>query len=234
MFSVEHHGMLFAFFARSIMTHRGEKSGERLIRKAVREYGCQRGRRMARHALSNGHSLNFINYFVYGEWEVPPGDMVFTFTRKTPHLRMVVRRCPWHEMWKKAGLLSFGKYYCMEIDAALVAGFNPLLTIRIQGTQTTGHECCDFFFKDANLTFLNQLAYLYRKNVRPGRSAVRSWAYHTAHLFHVLEDVVKKESAQEAGRIIDDVSRAFSETYSHAHLDDISGIPAGNDEIPLK
>ncbi len=69
-----HHAMLFALMARAVVRDTAEKSGEMVMRKAVRAYGEQRGRRMALRARANGHALSMANFLAYGH---PQCDFVF-------------------------------------------------------------------------------------------------------------------------------------------------------------
>ncbi len=81
-FTAQHHALLFTSISREVINTIGEENGEKLIRKAVRKYGQQRGKRMAIRAKRNGHDLTVANYFAYGEWEVPKDEMDFKLTIK--------------------------------------------------------------------------------------------------------------------------------------------------------
>ena len=70
IFTAQHHALLFTSISREVINNIGEKNGEKLIRKAVRKYGQQRGKRMALRAKKNGHDLTVANYFAYGEASV--------------------------------------------------------------------------------------------------------------------------------------------------------------------
>jgi len=57
MMTARQHALLFAFISKSVTRDIGVEKGEPLIRKAVREYGRQRGKRMALRAKKCGHGL---------------------------------------------------------------------------------------------------------------------------------------------------------------------------------
>ncbi len=57
-FTEEHHAMLFALISKAVIERAGEQHGEAIIRKAVRQYGAERGRRMALRAQANRHPRN--------------------------------------------------------------------------------------------------------------------------------------------------------------------------------
>ena len=62
IFTAQHHALLFTSISREVINNIGEKNGEKLIRKAVRKYGQQRGKRMALRAKKNGHDLTVANF----------------------------------------------------------------------------------------------------------------------------------------------------------------------------
>jgi len=46
-FTAQHHALLFSCIARSVIQRGGKENGEQILRKAVKKYGLQRGKRMA-------------------------------------------------------------------------------------------------------------------------------------------------------------------------------------------
>ncbi len=210
----KHHAILFACIAEKVINEIGEKNGGPLLRRAVLEYGRQRGKRMAMRALNNGHDLTMDNYLAYCEWRVPKDAMEIRFLTKNPHARVNIFKCPWHSIWEEHNLIKYGKYFCMEIDAALVKGFNPDLEIEIHSTRTNGGGLCDFVFKGARLSLFNALFLLYKKKIRPGKSAVMPWSYHTAHLYKTMGVLIKKELGSRADGIIQGALSCFSSFFS--------------------
>jgi hypothetical protein len=73
-FTASHHAILFALLSRSVITHLGAESGEKVVRQAVRHYGEQRGHRMALRNQRDGEPLSMLNYMAYGEWRTEPGE----------------------------------------------------------------------------------------------------------------------------------------------------------------
>lgn len=201
-FTARHHAFLFSSIAKAVVHELGEKDGERLIRKAVAEYGCQRGKRMAKRATENGHPLTVENYFAYGEWSVPKGEMDFKLENKGKHARLTVFRCPWHDSWKDRDLLAYGKYYCLEIDAALVHGFNPALGIEVNATRTNDNLPCEFVFKNGRLSLFKMAGLLYKKKVRPGKTAIMPWAFHISHLYDAMDCVICGAIGDERGQAV--------------------------------
>ncbi len=217
-FTERHHALLFSFMAKSVIQKTGETNGEPVIRKAVRKYGEQRGKRMALRAKKYGHDLTMDNYFAYSEWEVPKHVMDFKMIQKNPHARLNIHKCPWYVTWKENDLLGFGQYYCKEIDAALIRGFNPTLVLVVNSTLTNDNAPCDFVFKDAGFSFLKLLGLAYKKKIRPGKKAIMSWEYHTGHLYNTMADVIEQECGEKTDEIIADALNDFALFFDENHI----------------
>ena len=121
-------------------------------------------------------------------------------------------------IWKEYNLLNYGKYFCNEIDAALVRGFNPDLEIEVVSTRTNDGLPCDFIFKDAKLSFFKLLGLAYKKKIRPGKMAIMGWEYHTGHLYKTLGDVIKQTLRDKADEILEDGLEDFSSFSSEKHI----------------
>lgn len=193
-FTETHHALLFGWISRAVVELVGEKKGEVILRKAVRQYGQERGRRMALRAKANGDALTMANFMAYSEWKASSGVMEQSIVERSPHAKVYITQCPWHTAWKENGVLLYGRFYCREIDDALVHGFNPELQLDINGTKTNGAAQCEFVFRDANLTWLNNFWIGYKKTVKPGKKALMPWEYHVGHLFSTVEKVVVDEA----------------------------------------
>ena len=121
----------YALIARQVLTRYGEQKGLPALRKAIRRYGEQRGRRMALRARAEGEELSMASYLAYGEWRFVTDGSEMERTEDQEDIRLTVRRCPWEAAWRATGLLPYGRYYCQEVDAALLRGFNPHLRIEV-------------------------------------------------------------------------------------------------------
>ncbi len=221
MMTARQHALLFAMISKSVIQETGVEKGEPVIRQAVLEYGRQRGKRMALRAKKYGHDLTMDNYFAYGEWAVPKGEMNYRFAEKYPHARMQIDQCPWYETWKSNNLLEFGKYYCREIDKALVHGFNPDLAIRVNSIRPDGGEVCDFVFKDAGLSFFKLLGLMLKKKIRPGKDAIMPLEYHCGHLYSTMGRVICREFGEKADILMEN---ALKEAKAFFNENQISAI----------
>lgn len=202
-FTAAHHGLLMAWIGRQVFQRVGPVKGEMVIRKAVRRYGEERGRRMALRAQSNGKELTMLTYLIYGELMLSP-DEITQRTEPNNHnnRRLLVERCPWHATWMDEGLIEYGRLYCREIDLAIVRGFNPELHLDVLKTQTNDRQPCDFIFHGAPLSVSNSVAMMIGQKISPGKRVILPWEYHVGHLYKTLSDVLSTElglTGREAG-----------------------------------
>jgi hypothetical protein len=212
-FNETHHALLYAWIAKAVIQRVGEQRGEAIIRKAICQYGEQRGRRMALRAQANKHARSMLNYIGYSEYRITPGASELKIIERTPHARIQIPRCPWHAAWKENGLLAFGRLYCSEIDQALVRGFNPELQVDVIATLTDGAAQCEFVYHNVDITIPNYLLIQYRRAISPGAKAVKSWDYHVGHLFRTLEKVAGEELGQVGQEAIQAGLAEFVERY---------------------
>jgi len=187
-FTAEHHGLLFAWIAREAIVRMGEEGAAPVIRAAVRQYGEQRGHRMALRAQQDGQPLSMASYLSYREWEVPAGEMQQTGVPWRGNLRAQVRRCCWATTWQQEGLTEHGKYYCQEIDKALVRGFSPDLIVDVKGTRTNGSRMCQLVYYGA---FEGTL--VHEEAQRAQEKRMLPWSYHTGHLYSTMSAVLQRE-----------------------------------------
>ena len=155
-----------------------------------------------------------LNYLVYGEWQAEAGEMEQEITASAPDLHTRVHRCPWNTAWRENGLLPYGRYYCQEIDAALLRGFNPDLKLGVGKTQTNDGEPCEFVFYEARLVGFNKLRYLAGKSIRPGKRAHLPWGYHLGHLYKTVTEVISEALNPAEGLAVEEAALAeFASRY---------------------
>lgn len=212
-FSASHHAVLFALLSQTVLLRFGEVKGEKIIRTAVRRYGEQRGQRMRLRAQRDGEPLSMLNYMAYSEWQVGPGETEQRMPEKVPEARSFVDRCPWHQAWVEGDLLRYGRLYCLEIDQALVRGFNPELRLEVLSTLSNDDRSCEFVFHDANLTPANLDILSEKKSTNQRKGAVMSWEYHAAHLYNAVRSVVVDELNGEGEAALQEALADFSQRY---------------------
>jgi hypothetical protein len=193
IFSESSHAVLFALIARQVFTTYGEVKSPPALRKAIRRYGEQRGRRMALRALANGDELTMTNYMVYGEWRYVTDGGQSERVEAQADIRMLVACCPWMDAWTETELLPYGRYYCQEIDAALLRGFNPNLTIDVLKTLSNDSLPCEFIYRHAVQEPGNTLAYIRDKAALLESQRLMPWEYHCGHLYQACSLVMGEE-----------------------------------------
>jgi hypothetical protein len=211
-FGAKHHALLFAWISREVMRCVGAEKGEAVIRKAVRRYGSQRGRRMAMRTQADGQMPSMFNFLVYGEWEASEGDFDRIILETNPHFHIRVGRCPWHSTWVENDLLSCGRLYCLEVDQALMQGFNPDLALELNATLPNDQRDCDFIYREANLTPEN-FKRMERRRKEVHDAAVMPWDYHLGHLYKTIREEVVDELGETGEEAINAAMSEFTREF---------------------
>ena len=212
---IEHHAALYGFLAKRAV-EKGLES-RRALAKATYRYGLERGMRMADYAEAEGLEKTMETYSLFKEWRPPllgqniPGDSV-----KQPHYITSVARCEWAETWKKYGLTSYAKTYCLYVDKALVKGFNPHLELDIPANLSFGDAYCEFDWGYSRTPEVDQQ--LKELGEKIGTKYVRNFDFHTAHLYTCISRVLR----DELGDIGEEISREalvdFREVFGEAYV----------------
>ena len=197
-FSPAHHALLYAWIARAVVLHCGEREGAEIMRESTRQYGKQRGHRMALRAAADGRAPDFVSYLAYPEWRAPAHSSRSSILETNPDLHRQVHSCPWFDAWRESGLLPWGRLYCLDIDQALVRGFNPTLVLEVSRTLSNGADVCDFRFREAGLD-TDRMDELRRLQADLGERAIMSWEYHVGHL-HATAGAVIVGALGDVGR----------------------------------
>ncbi len=216
-FTAEHHALLFAWIAREVIARIGESAAAPVLREATRLYGEQRGHRMAMRAQRDGQPLSMATYLSYREWQVPAGTMQQTGVPWRTDLRTQVRRCCWATTWEQEGLTEVGKYYCQEIDEALVRGFSPDLVIEVRGTRTNGSRACQIIYRGA---FEGTL--VHEETQRDEEKRILPWSYHTAHLYSAMSAVLQRELGSAGTAAVQAALDVFAARFGRAMADALS------------
>ena len=228
-----HHAVLFALLARQALAFYGAESGQALIRKWVRRYGEQRGRRMALRAMRDSKNLAMSDFLAYGEWRSATGSALQEMIEQGGEIRLRVFRCPWALAWEQSDFLDVGRLYCQEIDAALVRGFNPELRLQINSTLTNGGEWCEFIFYEAASLCRGAVEEVKRRQVEMRNRASLPWEYHCAHLYQsfleTMQAVISATGQQAAQAAAEAFSRFFGPgclaAFQHYLMGDFDHLP---------
>lgn len=218
--SIEHHAVLFALFAKYTIEQFGEK-GKDIIYNCVENYGRERGKRMAERTIANGDSLDFVNSQAYGEWTAEKGKMEFGISETVPEYVTNVTKCEWCASWKKHNLLDYGKYYCVNIDAALFNGYNEKFHMKAASNLSFGYDHCEFHWGQPMTK--DDSAKLAQKKEELGSSCIRDFNFHTAHLLYSMSKTLKSELGIESKPIIDKVLEKYVQLFGEDYLSVLQG-----------
>lgn len=142
---LEMQGKLLGSIAAEVIARFGDEGREAII-AGVRRYGEERGRRLAERVKSEGREPDFASFTVCS-------DLDTGYHRMEPHmeegrLRVEVSYCPLAQALKEWGLEEYGKYFCRNIDAAIMRGYNPERYETVcERNLTEGAETCTIIYR---------------------------------------------------------------------------------------
>ena len=192
-FTEIHHALLFGWMSKAIIERVGEQKGQDVVSHATRKYGEERGKRMALRAKAHKQPLNTANFFVYAEYRPISGKMKAKVAEKSRNLTLEAYRCPWVMPGKRTNCSLMVVLYCLDVDKAILHGFNPNLKMQVESTLSGGAEKCRLVYNEANLTLFSYLLMGYKRAISPGKKVVMPWEYHVGHLFKTFETSIIEE-----------------------------------------
>lgn len=229
---IEHHAMLFAYFAKHAMELCGD-AGRDAILAAMTAYGNERGKRMALNARAHGDELTTMTNQAYGEWKPDyDGQMEFGQLQTEPVLQTYIAKCAWCDAWKKHDILEYGKYYCVNVDNAVYQGFRPdFVCTPTTASLSWGGSRCEFDWGHP-LTEEENIQ-LTQKKKELGTSCMRDFNFHTAHLKHTISRVLTEALGGDGRKAVQLALADFADTFGQEYLDILDDVPL--DEIyPFK
>ena len=162
--------------------------------QGTQSYGEQRGRRMAQRAIRAGEELTLQTYLRRGEWvntekiraegianKAELTDAAPEYSAAYPDYIKKVTVCPWHEQFKKMGVLEAGELYCRHIDPSLFRGFNPVLSYEVPQS-LNGADCCYHIVRcgKEEREKAGEMPAEKRKPAKKDPAGLRSFEYHCA------------------------------------------------------
>lgn len=141
---------LYYYFSKEIIAELGIENGEKLIQRAVWNYGTERGIAHKDKVIEAGFENHPWNYVKISDlpglgWDVHKVEG----TDNPTH--MVIEYCPFAEYWKEKGFNQIGRIYC-TVDQAKYQAFNEESDfIHLRNTLDQG-SCCEMkcLIKDFN------------------------------------------------------------------------------------
>ena len=210
-----HHAFISArYFAH--LKRAGTENYEDIFLFALREYGSQRGRRMAQRALRDGRPLDFASYRYYGEWSFS-GDFLstagtfFKETEKSENYVYEVYDCPWNRVYQELGLPDGALLYCRDLDKAIARGFNPDLAYEVERFDNAPLLCRQMQFH----------ALLEKDSAFPAKDPAnqKDFTYHCGHILAVFRRVLRNCLGPAGDEITSAVLSDFGERFGKAAAD---------------
>ncbi|MDD3719434.1 MAG: L-2-amino-thiazoline-4-carboxylic acid hydrolase [Actinomycetota bacterium] len=136
---------LFTTMAKEVIERFGDEGREAVI-AAVKRFGEERGRRMAERAAAEGRENSFASFLVLSDLDTGYHQMVPEAMEGA--LKVTISHCPFAAACAEWGLSEYGKYFCQEIDAAIMRGYNPeRYETACERNLTEGAETCVIVYK---------------------------------------------------------------------------------------
>lgn len=220
---IEHHAILFAFFAKRAIELCGDK-GKEAILQGMTTYGNERGARMAANALAHGDELTTMTNQAYGEWKPDyDGQMEFGQLRTQPTLQTYISKCAWCDAWKKHNLTEYGKLYCVNVDNAVYQGFrSDFVCTPVTTSMSWGGKQCEFDW--GHPLTPEESEELTRKKKELGTSCMKDFNFHTAHIKHTISKTLIETLGEEGRKAVDLALQDFADTFGQEYLDVLEGV----------
>ncbi|MBQ6456340.1 MAG: L-2-amino-thiazoline-4-carboxylic acid hydrolase [Mogibacterium sp.] len=202
---IENQAMMFAFLCKYTVLAKGEE-GREVIQEGMKRYGRERGARMAMRAERRGDPVCLWTNQAYGEWKPDfAGQMEFGTEQTEPTLVTYISKCAWCEAWKKYDILEYGREYCVNVDAAVYEGFGHgfgcgAVCTPVSKAMSWGGDICRFDW-GLPLSSGDQEKISERK-AELGTSAMKDFAYHTAHIYCSVADEICKAFPDDSHEIL--------------------------------
>ncbi len=136
---------LFATVAREVIDRWGDEGREAVV-EAVKKFGEERGKRMAERAAAEGRENSFADFLVLSDLDTGYHQMVPEALEGA--LKVTISYCPFAAACAEWGLSEYGKYFCQEIDAAIMRGYNPERYETVcEQNLTEGAETCVLVYR---------------------------------------------------------------------------------------
>ena len=219
---IENQAMMFALLCKYTVLAKGEE-GRAVIQEGMKRYGRERGARMAERARANGDPVALWTNQAYGEWKPDyAGQMEFGTVCTEPAFVTYISKCAWCEAWKKYDILEYGREYCVNVDAAVYEGFGGgfgcgAVCTPVSTAMSWGGDCCRF---DWGLPLSEEEQRMVsEKKAELGTSAMKDFAYHTAHIYCALTDTICKHFPEESYDIIQKAVRGYTDLFGQEDYD---------------
>ncbi len=135
---------LFAHLVKEVSDTFGDE-GKEAVRRAVKNFGEERGCDIARRAKAKGATNDLANYLTTYDME-RSNHFEFTNTYGADQIEQQFTRCVFANQWKEDQMEEYGYLYCEMIDPAIARGYNENLEC-IQEKHCFKDGVCAFCFR---------------------------------------------------------------------------------------
>jgi hypothetical protein len=137
-----HAAALFSVMARNVLEKLGPEEGGELIRKAVDQFGFERGVRIASLVRSLGKPTTFKNWLIYSD--IDGSNFKAMVWVEGGELVARVKGCTFMAAARQWGLGDYASHYCATVDHAILRGYNPDIRLKLESRTVTGKDYCLF------------------------------------------------------------------------------------------
>ena len=140
------YGLIYAHMAKEMIETFG-KEGEEAVRRAIRNFGIDRGKRLRARHEKEGRPINLDTLFKHYDLGGTRADTRFsrTLLELTENTRYsLTLRCPVQERWREVGPSEYGVIYCEEFHPAMWNAYLEGTVTLLPKLLSRGDEHCQF------------------------------------------------------------------------------------------
>lgn len=140
------YALLYIHMAKEVIETFG-KDGEEAVRRAIRNFGIERGKRLRARHEAEGRPINLKSLFTHydlGGTKVDPRFKrnLLELTENTRY--SLTLRCPVQERWREVGPSDIGVIYCEEFHPAMWDAYLEGTVTLLPKLLSRGDEHCQF------------------------------------------------------------------------------------------
>ena len=131
--------LLYYHLTKEMMAAYGDDA-RKVIKKAIREFGLERGRNIARKVVENGEALTIKNLDKYYDMPISQGwGPAADYKDGIKHSKTM--SCTFAQVWIDKAWEEIGHIYC-EVDPAIREGYNPDIEYTPETNLLKGGDFC--------------------------------------------------------------------------------------------
>lgn len=140
------YGLLYIHMAKGMIETFG-KEGEEVVRRAIRNFGIDRGKRLRANHETKELPINLKSLFTHYDLGGTTADPRFRrnlleLTETTRYSQTI--RCPVQERWREVGPAEYGVIYCEEFHPAMWSAYLEGTVVELPKMLSRGDDHCMF------------------------------------------------------------------------------------------